>query len=303
MTIDLTLRQLEYAAAVADTLGFHRAAERCHVSQPTLSAQVQQLETVLGVKLFERDSRRVIVTPAGEEIVARARRILVEANDLVGVANRSRDPFAATFRIGVIPTVAPYLLPDITPALAKKWPALRLIFREEKTEEVMKELGDGRLDAGLLALDADIGGDVASALVCEDAFVLALPHGHPLAKKKRVPMDDLEGEDVLLLDEGHCFGDQTRSLCTRFGAREGDLRATSLGTLVQMVSSGAGLTLLPQIAVDVENRRGQLDVRPFTAPVPSRKIGLVWRPRSPFGETFEAIAEAMSLSCKSRGRP
>ena len=304
MAIDLTLRQLEYAVAVADTLGFHRAAEKCHVSQPTLSAQVQQLESVLGVQLFERDRRKVIITPAGLEIVARARRMMVEAADLVAIANRSRDPFAASFRVGVIPTVAPYLLPEITPALAKKWPALRLIFREEKTEDVMSDLRAGKLDAGLLALDTDLGGgEVASELVCEDTFVLAMPHGHALAKKKKILLADLDGEEVLLLDEGHCFGDQTRALCTRFGAHEAELRATSLGTLVQMVSSGAGVTVLPEIAVDVENRRGQLEVRPFAAPVPSRKIGLVWRPQSPFASAFSAIAESMKISCRNRARP
>src|SRR5437868_2059324 len=153
---DISIRQLEYVIAVADTLGFHRAAERCHVSQPTLSAQIQQIEGVLGVRLFERDRRQVLLTHAGEEIVARARRVVVELEEVLDVASRVRDPFAGTFRVGVIPTIAPYLLPDVTPALAKRYPKLRLVFREEKTDEVMRELREGKLDAGLVALEADL---------------------------------------------------------------------------------------------------------------------------------------------------
>ena len=154
---DFSLRQLEYVVAVADTLGFRRAAERCGVSQPTLSAQVQQLEGVLGVKLFERDRSRVLLTAAGAEVVPRARRILVEADDLLAVATRARDPFKGTFRVGVIPTIAPYFLPAVTQILAHAHPSLRLVFREEKTEETVRDLWAGTLDAGLVALEADLG--------------------------------------------------------------------------------------------------------------------------------------------------
>ena len=149
---DLSLRQLQYVVAVADTLGFRRAAERCAVSQPTLSTQVQHLEDVLGVKLFERDRRRVLLTSAGEEVVTRARRILVETEDLLAVATRARDPFVGTFRVGVIPTIAPYFLPEVTQVLAKKYPQLRIVFREEKTEDTVRDLWAGTLDAGLVAL-------------------------------------------------------------------------------------------------------------------------------------------------------
>src|SRR6185436_13432648 len=164
---DLSLRQLQYVVAVADALGFHRAAQRCHVSQPTLSAQVQQLESVLGVRLFERDRRRVLVTPAGQEIVARARRALVEVGDLVAAAERMRDPSTGEVRLGVIPTIAPYLLPEVTPVLAKKWPKLRLLFREEKTADIVRSLDEGHLDGGILALEAEIG-DVARAALFDD---------------------------------------------------------------------------------------------------------------------------------------
>lgn len=287
---DVSIRQLQYVVAVADTLGFHRAAAQLHVSQPTLSAQIQQLETVLGVTIFERDRRRVLVTPAGEEIVARARRVLVEVGDLLAAVSRRRDPFEGTLRIGVIPTVAPYLLPEVTPAIASKYPKLRLALREEKTPDVVAELREGKLDAGLLALEADLGTDLDHAVVLEDPFVVALPLGHPLARHKRVDMEELEREHVLLLDDGHCFRTQALALCSKAGVKEADLRATSLGTLVQMVSSGAGATLLPQLAVPVENRRAQLEIRPLSPPTPRRTIALVWRSESPLGEPLRELA-------------
>jgi LysR family transcriptional regulator, hydrogen peroxide-inducible genes activator len=289
---DLSLRQLEYVVAVADTGGFHRAAERCNVSQPTLSAQVAQVEAVLGVRLFERDRRGVLVTPSAEGIIARARRVLLEVGDLIAAAAQAQDPFAGAFRLGVIPTVAPYLLPEVVPALHARYPRLRLVLREERTSEVVRELRDGGLDLGLVALEAELGDHVAFEIF-KDPFVVALPKGHRLAAKKKIAVADLEGERALLLDDGHCFRTQALALCSQAGAREADLRATSLATLVQMVSVGSGVTLLPKLAVDVENRRGQIEVRPFAAPVPSRTIALVWRPSSPFADTFRTLGEAL----------
>jgi LysR family transcriptional regulator, hydrogen peroxide-inducible genes activator len=286
---DLSTRQLQYIVAVADTLGFHKAAERCHVSQPTLSAQVKQLEEVLGVQLFERDRRRVLLTAAGAVVVAHARRVLLEMEDLIGAAKGLGEPRAGTFRVGVIPTIAPYLLPDVLPAVRARYPKMQLFFREEKTEAVIADLREGRLDAGLVALEADIG-EWATGRIAVDPFVVALPKGHPLARKKRLTPGDLEGDNVLLLDEGHCFRAQALKVCDRAGAQENELRATSLSTLAQMVSSGTGITLLPRIAVSVENRRGQLEVRPFVAPAPHRTIALIWRPQSPFAETFRELA-------------
>jgi LysR family hydrogen peroxide-inducible transcriptional activator len=289
---DVSLRQLQYVVAVADTLGFHKAAARCHVSQPTLSAQVQQVESVLGVTLFERDRRGVLVTSAGAEIVERARQVLVAMEDLVAAAARLREPFAGTLRIGIIPTVAPYLLPDVMPKVRATYPKLTLVFREERTADVVRELDEGALDAGLLALEADIG-ECAHAEITKDPFVAALPRGHPLTRKKRLELSDLEGENVLLLDEGHCFREQALALCSRAGATETAFRATSLATLTQMVSSGAGVTLLPAMAVPVENRRGQLEVRPFVKPAPARTIALIWRPRSPYAPLFIELAKTL----------
>jgi LysR family transcriptional regulator, hydrogen peroxide-inducible genes activator len=297
---DLTLRQLQYVVAVADQLGFHKAAAACHVSQPTLSAQIQQLESVLGITLFERDRRRVLLTAAGQVVVERARRILLEVGDLLAAAARAREPFTGTLRIGVIPTIAPYLLPELTPKISAAYPKLSIIFREEKTSEVVHGLGRGELDAAIVALEAEIG-DCAHAVIARDEFVAALPKGHPLSRKKRLGLPELEGARVLLLDEGHCFRQQALALCTKVRAEETDFRATSLSTLAQMVSSGAGITLLPALAVSVENRRGQLDVRPFNKPAPGRTIALVWRPRSPLSDEFALFAETLRRASSAIG--
>ncbi len=287
---DISLRQLEYVVAVADLLGFRRAAERCHVSQPALSAQIQQLEEVLGVKLFERDKRRVMLTQAGEELVARARRVLTEAGDILTTASRLCDPFSGNLRLGVIPTVAPYVLPEVVPALVKQYPRLRLRLREDKTESLVHALEEGRLDAALLALVPELG-DMEHAVIAEDPFVVAAPPGHTFAKKKQVQLRELDEENVLLLEDGHCFRGQALTLCTRVGAREVDYRATSLTTLAQMVMSGAaGITLLPALSVPIENRLGQLVVRPFADPAPSRTLALVWRPGYPRAEALRALA-------------
>jgi LysR family hydrogen peroxide-inducible transcriptional activator len=221
--------------------------------------------------------------------------VLVEVDDLIATATRLREPFAGTLRIGVIPTIAPYLLPEVMPKVSAKYPKLSLVFREEKTSDIVRELADGTLDAGLLALEADIG-ECAHAEIARDPFVAALPKGHPLARRKRLALSDLENEHVLLLDEGHCFRDQALALCTKARASETSFRATSLATLAQMVSSGAGITLLPSLAVPVENRRGQLEIRPFVKPTPSRTIALVWRPRSPFAAVFMELAKTFRVT-------
>jgi len=289
---DISLRQLEYVVAVADLLGFRKAAEHCHVSQPALSAQIQQLEEVLGVKLFERDKRRVMLTAAGEELVARARRVLTETGDILSAASRLSDPFAGILQLGVIPTVAPYVLPEVVPAVMKKYPQLKLRLREEKTELLVRGLEEGRLDAALVALDAELG-DVEQAVIAEDPFVVAAPPGHPVVKKAQVPLRDLDEENVLLLEDGHCFRSQALALCRRVGAHEVDFRATSLTTLAQMVMSGEGsITLLPALAVPLENRLGQLAIRPLT-PAPSRTLALVWRPGYPRADALHALADTL----------
>lgn len=285
-----SLRQLQYAVAVADLLSFRRAAERCFVSQPSLSAQIAQLEEALGTKLFERDRRRVLVTPAGRELIERARSILREAGDLEEQARRASDPFTGTLRLGVIPTIAPYFIPRLRPALRRAYPKLTVLWVEDKTSVLVEKLEAGALDAALLALEASIG-DLDRELVGIDPFVLAAPPGHELAASKAPAKPaELRKHSVLLLDEGHCLRDQALAVCSSARAHELEFRATSLPTLVQMVADGAGVTLLPRLALATELRRAKLAVRPFAEPAPSRTLALVWRRRSALGPALKKLA-------------
>ena len=279
-------------------LSFRRAAELCNVSQPSLSVQVAELETALGVPLFERDRRGVLVTAAGQEIISRARRVLVEADDFVEAANRFVDPLAGTLRIGVIPTIAPYLLPRVVPALRKAYPRLMLIWIEDKTEVLVRSVAHGDLDAALLALEADIG-DLEHDVVAIDPFVLATPPEHKLSRgAKPVSRNQLRGERILLLDDGHCFRDQVLEYCSSAMVEELGFRATSLPTLAQMVSTGAGITLLPSIAVPTETNRSQLSIRNFSRPEPFRTIVLGWRRRSALAATLRKIAETIRVTMR-----
>ena len=288
-----TLRQLQYVVAVADSMSFRKAAEQCHVSQPSLSAQIAQLEGVLDVQLFERDRKRVLLTAVGMEVVELARRLLVEVDAVMEVARRAGDPLSGTLRLGVIPTVSPYLLPAVAPVLRKQFPRLTLRWLEDKTEVLARELARGVLDAALVALEADLG-DVESVVLADDPFFLVTPKDHPLGLKKGdATPSELRGQDVLLLDEGHCFREQALSLCAKARAHELEFRATSLPTLTQMIASGAGVTLLPALAVATEAKRSNLRVRPFAAPAPKRTLVLIWRKRSPFSGAFQQVAGAM----------
>jgi len=288
-----TLRQLQYAVTVADTRHFRKAAEACAVSQPSLSAQLAELESALGVRLFERDRRRVLVTAAGEELLVRARRLLLEADDLVDAAKRAGDPFAGTLRVGVIPTISPYLLPAVVPALGKRFPRLTLHWTEDKTEVLIAALGEGRLDAALVALEADIG-DVERDVIARDPFVLATPRKHPLGRPDApITSRELRGTPFLLLDDGHCFRDQALAFCGAARATELGFRATSLPTLAQMVAAGAGVTLLPELALATEARRSDLSVRRLGDPAPHRTIALVWRKGSPLAAALSEVAAAV----------
>ncbi len=285
-----TLRQLQYAVAVADSLSFRKAAESCHVSQPSLSAQLAQMEEALGVRLFERDRRRVLVTAAGRKIIERARLILRETGDLLEFAHRSVDPLSGILRIGVISTLSPYLLPRLTAALREAYPRLTVLWAEDKTDVLMQSLRGGALDAALLAIEAHIG-NVEHEIIGSDPFVLATPAGHPLgAKASPAKATELKGANVLLLDDGHCFREQALAFCAKAKAHELEFRATSLSTLAQMVAGGAGITLLPEIAVATETKRAELAIRPFAQPVPKRTIALVWRSRSPLGPALRQLA-------------
>jgi LysR family hydrogen peroxide-inducible transcriptional activator len=291
--LPVTLRQLQYATAVADTKSFRRAAELCRVAQPSLSAQIAELESALGVRLFERGRKGVLLTAAGTELVQRARRVLLETDDLIGAARQFVDPLHGTLKLGVIPTIGPYALPAVVPALRKAYPELSLIWIEDKTEVLVERVSHGELDAALLALEADLG-DLEHVAVATDRFLLATPLDHRLAKKTSpVKADELEGERVLLLDDGHCFREQALSYCQDRGLEELGFRATSLPTLAQMVASGAGVTLLPELAVETESRRSALAVRPFARPAPARTIVLAFRPRTPLAPALRKIAHTI----------
>ncbi|XYH98688.1 LysR substrate-binding domain-containing protein [Sorangium sp. So ce1128] len=289
----LTLRQLQYALAVAEHRSFRRAAAACRVAQPSLSAQIAQLEEALGVTLFERDRRRVLVTSAGAPLLERMRRLVAEADDLVDAAVRARDPFAGTMRIGVIPTVAPYLLPEIAPALRAAYPELTIVWVEDKTRVLRDLLATAEIDAAIVASESDLG-EVELAPLGQDPFVLAAPAGHPLGKPKRLArMEELASAKVLLLDDGHCFRDQALALCQRVGADEVGVRATSLSTLVQMVAAGDSVTLLPALAVPIENRSGALALRRFAPRAPSRTLALAWRRGSPMESALQHVAATL----------
>ncbi|MGN6182735.1 MAG: LysR substrate-binding domain-containing protein [Thermoanaerobaculia bacterium] len=290
MSHPFSLRQLEYAVAVADTLSFRKAAERWRGSQPTLSAPLIQLEEAIGIQLFERDRRRVLITPAGDDMLARMRGVLQQAGDLSLAAKRASDPFVGNLRVGVIPTVSPYLIPRIAPKLRREYPRLTFLWSEERTEVLMGKLDAGTLDAAVVAREADLG-DVEQDILLRDPFVIAAPRTHAIVQTRQpARASDLRDENVLLLDDGHCFRDQALAFCTRAKARELEFRATSLSTLAQIVAGGAGVTLLPEMAVDVEAARAHLKVRNFADPQPHRTIVLVWRRRSPLRAPLREIA-------------
>jgi LysR family transcriptional regulator, hydrogen peroxide-inducible genes activator len=284
-----SLRQLQYALALAQELSFRRAAEQCRVSQPALSSQLAELESALGLRLFERDKKRVLPTSAGKLLLERAAAVLLDADGLLEAARRAADPLSGSLRLGVIPTVSPYLLPALTPRLRSKLPRLTVTWREDKTETLMELLRGGALDGALVALESDLG-DVEREIIAKDPFVLATPRGHALSKTKNVAApNELRGQSVLLLDDGHCFRDQALAFCARAQAEELEFRATSLTTLVQMVAGGAGITLLPSLAVATETQRARLSIRRFSTP-PERTLALVFRASSAVLPALQQVA-------------
>lgn len=286
----ITLTELRYVVAVADTGHFGRAAAECHVSQPTLSTQIKKLEDMLGVRLFERASKRVRLTTGGERIVERARVILDEVRAIGDVARGEREPLAGPFRLGVIPTVGPYFLPWLLPPLQKAYPRLRLVLQESITATLLDDLVQHRLDAALVALPVTAPGLISEALFDEPFWVL-LPATHVLAARKRVRQSDLTGECVLLLTEGHCLRDQALEICGSGRTSHDDaFRATSLETLRHMVAAGLGCTLLPALAVPTLSNAGATAARPFQQPVPYRRIGLVWRRSFPDAAAVQALS-------------
>jgi len=294
----VNLRDLKYVVALADHKHFGRAAEASFASQPTLSTQVKKLEEELDVQIFERQPRQILLTAAGEAIVARARLILREVEGIREVARSARDPEAGSIRLGVFPTLGPYLLPHVVPRLHQRFPRLELLLIEEKTEELLAQLERGDLDAVVLALPA--GDDtLTTAELFEEPFLLAIPReraGEYTAGVVRV--SDLRNQQVLLLEEGHCMRAQALSLCELSGATERNgFRATSLETLRQMVAANVGMTLLPQLAVvpPVANNE-HLVLLPFADPAPKRSIGLLWRKSDAREPLMRILGEVIARS-------
>ncbi|HLS84279.1 MAG TPA: DNA-binding transcriptional regulator OxyR [Arenimonas sp.] len=287
----MNLRDLRYLVALSELRHFGRAAEACHVSQPTLSTQIRKLEDELGVALVERAPRQVMLTRAGEDIAGRARRVLAEVEQMRETARRAADPEAGTIRLGIFPTLGPYLLPHVVPRVRARFPRLELLLVEEKTETILHMLREGKLDAGILALPLHEDW-LETEFLFEEPFMLAVPEGHPLTAHRSLRMDELGQQHLLLLEEGHCLRDQALEVCSLAGAGEKEgFRATSLETLRQMVAAGVGVTLLPMLAVKPPVPASEnIRLLPFRNPAPSRKLALVWRRSSAMAEFLHTLA-------------
>jgi LysR family transcriptional regulator, hydrogen peroxide-inducible genes activator len=292
----ITLRQLRYFASLARHRHFGRAADDSAVTQPALSMQIRQLERELGAVLVERRPGEVALTETGREIAERAERILAAARDLVDFA-RHREVLTGPLKLGIIPTLAPYVLPRLLPQLQKTHPALRLDVRETQTAVLMHELSAGELDCLLVALPIK-GPDIETIALFEDRFLLAAPAGECLPARP-LAVADVDTRRVILLEEGHCLRDQALAFCTmRRRDAPAALGSTSLATVMQMVANGYGVTLLPEIAVDAEVRDTRVKLARFAAPEPGRTIGLAWRRTSPRRMDFEALGDIVKKSIK-----
>ena len=292
----MTLQELRYLVALADKGHFVRAAEACHVGQSTLSTQLMKLEADLGVTLFERNKHLLRATAVGELIIERARRALDVVSEIRGLAIRDHEPMEGPLRLGVIPTIGPYLIPHVLTAIRSGFPKLQLFLREDLTSNLLERLRQGTLDALLLALPVR-GEDIQTMGLFREAFVVALPKEHSLVCRKHLVEADLTGENVLLLEEGHCMRDQALTICGAAASSEREeLKATSIETLRQMVAAGVGCTLLPRLASmpgvgSINN--GMVQIRPFSPPEPTRTIGLAWRTSYRRDETIRALADVI----------
>ena len=303
----MNLRDLQYLVALADQRHFGRAAEACFVSQPTLSTQIKKLEAELGAELLERSPRQVMLTAVGEQVVAHARTVLAEAEAIRGIARHAQDPRAGTLRVGAFPTIAPYLLPHVIPALRHTLPDLELLLVEEKSAVLLDQVRTGRLDAAVLALPVDDDSLHVQPLFRED-FVLAVPAGHRLAAptgaesavagpdREPIGLESLAAERILLLTDGHCLRDQALAVCQLAGVAEKEgFRATSLETLRHMVAAGVGVTLLPTLAVSAPVPSSPaIALRQFGPPAPHRDVALVWRRTSVFREVLPEVAHVLA---------
>jgi LysR family hydrogen peroxide-inducible transcriptional activator len=296
-----TLKQLRYLVAIAETLHFRRAAELCHVSQPTLSGQLRALEQRLGVQLVERNRTKVILTPTGKEIANRARATLRDVQDMVELARQGTAILGGTLRLGIPPTLGPYLLPHILPEVHRSYPQLRLYVREDVPNALLHGLNDGRLDL-LIAPLPIVGADLRVARLFREPLLIAAAQEHVLARKDLAERADIKGEVVLALEPGHKLHDQVRELCELYGAELAlDYEGTSLDTLRQMVGMGMGISFLPALYVRSEiPKDSDVIARPLRSRAPFRTIGMVWRRHSARGEEFATLAKLVRRFVKKK---
>ncbi|MBU3724988.1 MAG: LysR family transcriptional regulator [Burkholderiaceae bacterium] len=297
-----SLRQLRYLTALADTLNFTRAAEACFVSQSTLSAGLKELESTLGLQLVERDRQNVAFTPAGEGVLARARELLSSAEDLVALARTSGAPMQGTIRLGVIPTIAPFLLPKLIPAFREKYPQLKFALREDLSASLLDRLRARQLDMAIIALPYETEGLMVRPLFDDEFWLVALKDD-PAVRGKRVSLPAKVADRLLLLEEGHCLREHSLQACKRSEIASADsIEATSLLTLIQMVESGMGIGLIPEMAMRAGLLNGSALIgRPLESPAPKRTIALVARPSTPHIREFELIAEGMVTQHRAAG--
>jgi LysR family transcriptional regulator, hydrogen peroxide-inducible genes activator len=293
----LTLRQLRYLDALARHGNFGRAAEECAISQPALSMQIRDLEHELGAELVTRRQGVTVLTEAGAEVARRAGSILSATRDLADSVRHGGPLLSGTLRLGVIPTLAPYVLPLILPELHHAHPDLCLDLLETQTKTLLSELALGTLDVLLLALPLEKT-EFETVMLFSDHFLLAVPAGDPLPERARVKPRDVHARRLLLLEEGHCLRDQALIYCGERDTSRTRLGATSLATVLQMVASGYGVTLLPEVAVDVEVRDERVKLLRFTEPQPQRHIGLAWRPTSPRKADFLELGQILLRTLK-----
>ena len=293
----MNIRDFEYLVALDELRSFRKASERCHVTQPTLSGQLRKLEDYLGVLLVERAKRKVMLTPVGKEVVRRARLILQEVEQIEEISVSFKDPMQGKLRMGLIPTLGPYLLPFMIPAMVQEYPRLQLFLYEEQTHILLKKLSDAELDVIILALPVSSSG-LSEIELFDEPFLLALPRGHELSIQDSVSLSDLSEERILMLEDGHCLRDQALEVCMMAGATENpEFQGTSLETLRHMVSAGMGVTLMPYYSVFPNSGSNPpMTYLQFDAPVPSRKIGLLFRESSQRREGFLSIANTIRSS-------
>ena len=293
----MNLRDLEYLSAIGELKHFRKAAEKCFVSQPTLSGQIKKLEAEIGVQLLERTTRSVFLTPIGEEIVKIARRILADVDSIENMVSTYSDPMSGPLNIGLIPTIAPYLLPLIVQPLHQDYPQLEIVLHELQTEVMLNQLSEGTLDAGILAVPIEMKG-LEEIILYTEPFYVAANIQHPFAAKLCINVEDLQDETVLLLEEGHCLRGQVMDVCSQTMTKERkDFQGTSLETIRHMVSTGIGITLIPQTAIDHKNliQNASIKYIPFNNPAPARRVGLLFRKTSNRTVCFEKLAASIKI--------